>query len=188
MRRLEKELPDSDWHHWLIEALDTASFVLADLTDHNPFVTYELGLAHSRRLPTMLILDSRNDRISPTVRGSMFLPYDNDALAPFEHRLGRWTTSTLLDLKRAPSNGDSISYERALGLFEELRKHSPMPTAPVTAEEYGTRLLVAQGRGDHLRVGSEAASAAWYLLSHVMRDSDKTATMSAIEEWTRSRD
>ena len=102
LRRLEQALPDAEWQCWLVHSIRTASFVVADVTDHNPFVMYELGLAHGRELPTLLIVDSKHERIPATVLGSPFLTYNNCDLDRFEEELTAWIVTTA-DTLRLPS-------------------------------------------------------------------------------------
>jgi hypothetical protein len=61
MSRLETALPDSEWQYWLLDAVERADLLLVDVTDHNPFVMYELGLAHHRMLPAIFIVNQAND-------------------------------------------------------------------------------------------------------------------------------
>jgi hypothetical protein len=49
MNRLEVELPDPDWLNWVALSISSCDFVVVDLSDHNPFVMYELGLTHAAK-------------------------------------------------------------------------------------------------------------------------------------------
>jgi hypothetical protein len=192
MRRLEHALPDAEWQCWLIESVHRAQFVLADMTDHNPFVMYELGLAHTRRLPTLLMVDSRNERIPATVLGTPFLTYDNRDLGRFEAELAR-RIAIAVDERRRPAArklclrlaGDR-PYERALDLLRAFLAEARVEAEAVSHYEFATRLTVAEGRGDSLPAGSNGQRVAWYLLPRIIRDSDRTRIMQAIEAWSRS--
>lgn len=58
------------------DAIDQADFVLADVTDSNANVLFELGYAYGRGKPTLLLLDrSRSPDLPFDVRDFRFLIY-----------------------------------------------------------------------------------------------------------------
>jgi len=75
MRRLEKEIGDSAWHLWLLDSAQEPDMVLVDLTDNNPFVMYELGYVHYRRLPIVFIMNASEQRMPAMVRGAVCSAY-----------------------------------------------------------------------------------------------------------------
>ena len=192
MCRLEEALPDPEWQRWLVDSVRTAHFVVADVTDHNAFVMYELGLAHSRGLPGLLIVDSRNERVSATVLGSPFLPYDTSDLASFEKDLSTLVASKVAEVPSArpatqahdPTYRDL--YQQALWLFHQFRVNTSLDIRPVSAEEFAVRLAVAAGRGERIRTGVERLEDAWCLMPRIVRDSDQVKRMQTIWNWMKS--
>ena len=56
----------------IIEKLFSASMVFADITDFNPNVMYELGVRHSFKKPSSIVIESRKSRNIPfDVRGML---------------------------------------------------------------------------------------------------------------------
>jgi len=179
MLRLEEVLADADWQYWLIRTVPQASVVLADVTDHNPFVMYELGLAHARRIPTLLIVDSRNERVSATVLGTPFIPYAVNDLEAFENELAKAIEELVSNPTITPDI--SHSYEYALALAEGFATATGLPVDTISLDEFTTRLDVATDRGDLCPAGT------WkdlYLLARTVRHADDVQLMRSLRNWS----
>lgn len=59
-------------------AIDEADIIIADLTDFNPNVMYELGFAHAIRKPTLLIVKRGLEGLPSDIGGNFFIVYDPD--------------------------------------------------------------------------------------------------------------
>ena len=60
---VERSLESNHQHglRAIIQGIENADMVIADLTKANPNVTYELGIAHTRKKPALLIAQNRDD-------------------------------------------------------------------------------------------------------------------------------
>lgn len=191
MCRLEVALEDANWQHWLAESVLRADLVLADVTDNNPFVMYELGLAHQQGLPTTLIVNSNNGCIPATVRGTPFLPYADDDFASFENSLATLLRDAIQGLKsKGPETAASVAadrylhyYNEALKLMTLFRASAAVAVNPVSRDEFFTRLSVAEHRGDRMPDNRNKRQIARYLLARMISNSDKVEVMRAAEEW-----
>jgi hypothetical protein len=185
MSRLEEILPDAEWQYWLVESVRRADFALADVTDNNPFVMYELGLVHNQQLPSLLIVNSRNEQIPATVLGTPFLSYDEQDLYGFEADLSAAIQTLAQEsgtsVRQLGSVGDP--YQQALALLQRFRLETSIPVEPVGPDEFRTRLQVAEARGDRGSRKGEGKPVAWYLLSRIISNSDKVKTMNALTTW-----
>jgi hypothetical protein len=202
MCRLEVEIADSAWHLWLLDAVERADAVLVDLTDHNPFVMYELGYAHRRQLPTTFIVRAGEERVPATVRGAVCIPY-GDGCEGFERTL----VDELLQTRRAVAHRQRVVvsgsaaaapsspitdaeihglYLAAAALAEEIGRAIPRPFAAVDEHEFRARLTVAVRRGapDPRTLPPGAATRA--LLSLFFEHSDRVDVMRTIGEWSVS--
>ena len=194
MRRLEELLPDHDWQYWLVESVGQVDFVLADVTDHNPFVMYELGLVHQRKLPTVLIVNGRNDRVSATVLGSPFLSYDTQRLNRFEGELTRALQAAgeeamaHLETHHPSPSEEIISqwYAQVSDLLETFIAETEIAVEPVRLEEFTTRLRVATRRGARPPSKGGTARLATYLMPRLIRDADKVEVMKKLSSWLSS--
>jgi hypothetical protein len=179
MLRLEEYMVDAEWQRWLVHTVRRASVVLADVTDHNPFVMYELGLAHARQLPTLLIVDTRNERVSATVLGTPFLPYDVDHLPGFESRLATALARLTTGVTFTPS------YAHARALTDDFSAATGLAVPTVSRDEFATRIEVAIDRGD---LPLDGPGEALYLLARVVENADDVGVMRALWEWSASAD
>ncbi len=65
----------------IFEAIQRASFVVADLSKQNQNVTYELGYAHALGKPSILLLNLKSDFTLPSdLAGFNVIAYDPDNL------------------------------------------------------------------------------------------------------------
>jgi hypothetical protein len=188
MRRLEVALTDAEWQWWLIANLPSASFAVVDVTDHNPFVMYELGLAHNRLLPALLIVDSRNERVPATVLGSPFLPYDGLAPHTCLDALAAWIADAAAACRALPlaavGSGDGCRHDVAVDLLQQFRHQSAMTVEAVSRDEFTTRMRVAEGRGELPAPDGDGRRLALRLLPRIIRHSDDVQVMSAVWQWT----
>ncbi len=191
--RLEVELPDPEWQLWLAEAVDRADLVLADVTDHNPFVMYELGLAHRGRPPTTLMINKRNGRLPATLLGSLFHAYDDRHLALFENELAGALRASLRQLEDPLVDAAGLGrhqlagwHAEAIELLEIYRSQVGMPVQQVTEEEFVVRIRVAAARGLRFPGGSDAKDHARVLLPALIADVGEVETMRPLIEWLSS--
>lgn len=188
--RLETEIPDSSWHLWLLDALDRCDVALVDLTHHNPFVTYELGCVHQRRLPVALMLDAREPRLPATVRGA--------ACALYGAGRRHFAEDVIDDLRQlhftrtqaqgiaSPAAASRELYRTAVWTSDAFIHATGLDLVRVDEPEFRARVTVAERRGapdPRLLAGHTATRV---LLSLVLQDSDRVDVMAAICDWGRA--
>ena len=186
MRRLEDLLPDAEWQLWVTRSVETADIVLADVTDNNPFVMYELGVAHAHRTPTLLIINRRNGTVPATVKGSFFLSYSDDHLQEFVSRLACAIRRNLRlswhsDLKMPAAE----LYSKTLRLLASRPAHFTMDLEPVTVDEFSTFIEVGLRRGEIPVLDRDMRNAADILLARLVNGSDSCKVMDLIELYAR---
>lgn len=75
----------------LTDAMDRADIVIADITDRNPNVMYELGHAHCLRKPTIILAESTSmDSIPSDLCGNDILTYDRGNIGSIQRPLARF--------------------------------------------------------------------------------------------------
>ncbi len=57
-------------------AIQLSDLVVANISGQNPNVMYELGFAHGRRKPTLLVVSQEVGRVPSDLAGILFLVYD----------------------------------------------------------------------------------------------------------------
>jgi hypothetical protein len=79
------------WADALTDAFRRADIVVADVTDANPNVMYELGFAQSQRKPTIILAEASSERTVPFYLGGYnILTYDANNLQSLEKPLTRF--------------------------------------------------------------------------------------------------
>jgi hypothetical protein len=183
MLRLEAEVEDSAWHTWLLDALEQAHVVLADLTEHNAYVMYELGCAHLRRLPVSYVVDARDGRITSSVRGCAFVPYGDDQpgfeamvagdIRQLPRAAGDWQPAPAIDAMLREADALADTFERS-----QRRAFARVP-API----FAARAAVAARRGHPDPRRMAAPYRARQLLAWRLGESERVDVMQALGGW-----
>ncbi len=184
MRRLENLLPDAEWQLWVTRSVESADIVLADVTDNNPFVMYELGVAHAHRTPTLLIVNRRNGTVPATVKGSFFLSYSDDHLREFVPRLANAIRRSLRlswhsELKMTAAE----LYAKTLHLLSSRPARFTTDFEPITVDEFSTFIEVGRRRGEIPALDRDMRNAADILLARLVNGSDSCKVMDLIERY-----
>lgn len=183
MRRLEEEVEDSAWHLWLLDSAEAPDMVLVDLTHHNPFVMYELGYVHYRRLPTVFIMNASEQRLPATVRGAVCTAY-GEGCEHFEHDLIEHLR--LLSCAR-PSAATAELYRMAKSAVNELDAAIGRHLSRVDESEFWLRLEVSRRRGAPDPACLTGRAQARYLMTLLVEESDRVEVMQAICAWSFGR-
>jgi len=71
-------------------AIEQADVVVADLTETDPNVMYQVGYAHAGRKPVLLLTQQRTGRLAADVGGNLFFVYDPAQPASLRENIKRW--------------------------------------------------------------------------------------------------
>lgn len=82
--------PGSSWVNAITDAIHASDLIVADITQQNLNVFYELGYAHALKKPTILIKDARSKADLPSDLLSLqYIVYDTDNLLDLVRLLER---------------------------------------------------------------------------------------------------
>ncbi len=70
--------PGSDLARGVLKLIERADFIIADVTESNPNVMFEVGFAQALRKPVLLIVKEGAPPISSVLAGEIYLVYDLD--------------------------------------------------------------------------------------------------------------
>ncbi len=182
---LEDLLEDWEWLDWLYASVNNCDLVVADPSKHNAFVMYELGIAHPKRQPTLIVLDREDSQLSGSLDGSPFRPYSNDHLEDFANRL----RSDLLVITRAikseavPIPNASTYFRHAECLMTRFVDETGQNVDAVDEITFNRRLnhAMSQGTFKPALAGTPLGEAG--LLTALIRSSRMVQTMAAMREW-----
>jgi hypothetical protein len=186
--RLEELQDDWHWLNWLHRSVDSSDLIVAEVTDNNAFVLYELGIARPRRLPTVLLLRHENPLITAALDGSPYLTYQSDQLELFGQRLAQ-----NLDELAAIRERSSWESSRAAGLFQranelllQMRDATGAELPAVEEDVFTLRLGHSFLHGTFVPQPIESAASKAALLSALVRTSRSTDVMARIRDWVHS--
>jgi predicted nucleotide-binding protein len=114
------------------EAIHNSSLVIADVTDGNSNVMYEVGFARAKNKPLILISNSSRKVPYDLVKGPVLI-YDLSNSSEFIESLVRW-------IKAALKNPDSFLFSQAVA--EQEKRHKVFISYSHHDKEYLDRLLV----------------------------------------------
>lgn len=73
------------------QAIERADFIIADLTESNPNVMYEVGFAHALRKPVLFIVQEGSGYIPHDIRGNLFIAYNLSNPDELRSKIQTWT-------------------------------------------------------------------------------------------------
>ncbi len=83
------------------EAIESADFVLVDVTGANPNVLFELGFARALRKPVLTLVQSSVDKVPMTLGTYLYFVYDPDDLDSLRYVLEQWIDRTVIPRREA---------------------------------------------------------------------------------------
>jgi hypothetical protein len=82
--------PGSDLARGVLKLIERADFIIADVTESNPNVMFEIGYAQALRKPVLLILKEGSPPISSVLAGEIYLIYDLAQPERLLQYIGAW--------------------------------------------------------------------------------------------------
>ncbi len=78
VERFDQMPPGALFTSFILERIRRADLIVADVSQHNPNVMYELGFAHALRKPTILLASTKSDdsKLPADLAGFRYLLYD----------------------------------------------------------------------------------------------------------------
>ncbi|MDT5272817.1 MAG: hypothetical protein QOH49_5003 [Acidobacteriota bacterium] len=152
-----------------------ADVIIADCSDRNPNVFYELGIAHAHDKKVILITkDPIND--APTdIKQFEFIPYRLDNHTEFLERLDNALRNVFI-------NRYEEWYDRAVAIFKGFRKETHAGVEMASKELFIQRLAVAEQRRELPSIEDELGVIE-LVLPRIIADSADVEVMSSITEW-----
>lgn len=140
-------------HEDVVDQIELASAVIADLTDDNPNVNYEIGIARSLGKPIVMLSAARQPDSVPFYYKGQRIHFVDSGAAGWEHMLGTYIQSSLTHAVRM----DPLSENQKIGLtgifraddsaFEaELKRQIKLTTRQIVAVGWGMAFLNRQRR------------------------------------------
>jgi len=96
-----REIVEDIW-----ESICIAQVIVADVTDRNPNVFYELGICHTLG-KEVVVVTQRGDDVPFDIRHRRYIEYSEDGLTTLKARLGKTIKNVVLRVGSSSSNNDA---------------------------------------------------------------------------------
>lgn len=83
------------------QAIESAALIILDLTGFSPNVMYELGLAHAKRKPVMLMVQREFDRIPADLEGYHMIVYNPEEPIKLKRLIMIWAQRYIVEREQA---------------------------------------------------------------------------------------
>jgi len=182
---LDELLEDWQWLDWLYTSVQQCDLILANPSQHNAYVMYEIGVARTNMRPTLLMLDHEDSWLSGSLDGSSFLPYSNTMLNELSSNL-RANLSILAGVTIAQDKqirDFTKYYSDAVLLLNGICDESGQNIESVDKGAFTVRLTHSINHGTFTPelIGTPLGNTA--LLAALIRSSRTVSTMSTIQKW-----
>lgn len=87
----EEFVAGARWADEMLDSLRSSDFIIADLSESNPNVVFELGVAHGLRKPFVILVSTEGEgKIPSDLSGYQYITYDPHDPSELEYRLERF--------------------------------------------------------------------------------------------------
>ena len=159
----------------IIDYIKNSDVLIADCTDRNPNVFYELGIAHALGKKVILITKDELRDAPADVRHFEFIKYDLSNDTDFLNRLDN-------ALRHVFVTRYAIFYSKALQIFDEFNRETGTSSTPASEEIFMQRLAVSE-RTQGLPEIEDILGITELVLPKIISDSSDIRIMSKVTGW-----
>jgi len=133
----------------IIEKLRTSRIVLADITDRNPNVFYELGVRHSLSKRT-IIMAQGIEHVPSDLRGYWFIDYENTlgGVTPFKKEIRRLFDEIQEDPDKSDNPVSDFLAQQNLSVYSYVNTENIKKLTALYTELGGNMITLREFRGD----------------------------------------
>ena len=155
--------------------IQSADFVIGDITGRNANVFYELGLADAYGKPAILLTAEAVEDAPADVRHLEFVKYD---LSNAEQAIGSIEGA----VQHLVSERFVGTHERAIQLLRQFNADTRSNVPAATIQMFVQRLIIGE-RTAAIPDESDPVGFAQFMLPRIVADSSEAAVMKSIVEW-----
>ena len=158
----------------IVEYIDQADVVIADCTDRNPNVFYELGIAHAKKKPVVLITSDDIEESPTDIRAFEFISYAQLTVDAFFARLDNALQNTV-------GNPFAGLYPEALDLFRRFAAATHFQQEPSSEQDFEAVSRTMLGRGQP--IPAEGRRRAELLVRRLLGAEPEIQVLTSLKEW-----
>jgi hypothetical protein len=164
------------------DQISEASFLIADTTGNNANVFFELGIAHERNKPVILLTQDNPKEVPVDIRPFEFIKYELDKHVDFFARLDNAVRNVL-----GSSLGIPQLYELARDLLKQFNADSGFTHGQAPFEDFHARVVsVAQTEG--IPGLDDSVGLSSFLLPRIRQDATDMNVMDRVLIWLGKRE
>lgn len=156
-----------------------ADVIIADCSDRNPNVFYELGIAHAYDKKVILITKDPISEAPTDIKQFEFIPYKLDSHTEFFERLDNALRNVFVYRYEK-------WYERATVIFREFKRSTHARVEMASKDTFIQRLSAAEQTRELPSIKDELGVAE-LVLPRIIADSSDINVMSSITEWLTAK-
>ena len=162
----------------VVDEIENADVVIADLTGNNPNVFFELGIAYRAKKPIILMAQEEPNEIPVDIRSFEYIRYDLDEADDFVAKIDR-ALASLFEQRYQQL------YDRALPELRRFRGDTHVAAPEVDIAEFKRRVLRDERAAGLPDAGSEA-NLMRFLLPRIL-DSNDIDLLQRLNGWLGQR-
>lgn len=162
----------------VVDEIENADVVIADLTGNNPNVFFELGIAYRAKKPIILMAQEEPNQIPVDIRSFEYIRYDLDEADDFVTKIDR-ALASLFEQRYQQL------YDRALPELRRFRGDTHVAAPEVDIAEFKRRVLRDERAAGLPDAGSEA-NLMRFLLPRIL-DSNDIDLLQRLNGWLGQR-
>lgn len=153
----------------------TADVIIADCSNRNPNVMYELGIAHSLNKKVILITSDSISEAPSDIRHLEFIPYKLDNHSVFIEKLDNAVRNVFFD------RYEKI-YDIAKEIFDKFKKETSAPVNIASKEIFLSRAMSSESSQNFPNI-ENIAEVIEFVLPKIIENSTDATVMKKVTDW-----
>lgn len=163
----------------VVSYIQEADVIIADCSERNANVFYELGIAHTLKKDVILITSDPIDKAPSDIRAFEFIRYALDDHLGFVEKLDRALRAVL-------GNPFDALYNQASALFDTFRNDTHLQIARATKERF-TEQIAARVRRNGLPPSDDEKALTQILLPLIIEGPPELSVMNKLNSWIEQK-
>ena len=164
----------AEYLNTVLEEGDNADVIIADCSDNNANVFYELGIAHARDKKVILITKDNINNIPFDIKHLAVIPYENDAA--FLEKLDNALDNVFLTRY-------TIWQDRAESLFTEFKQTTQLSVTMISEDDFRSQIKRAERDGQLPDINSDDVEVVHFILFSAITESAQIEIGQQITQW-----
>jgi hypothetical protein len=163
----------------ITDQIDRADLIIGDISGLNPNVFYELGIAHAKRIPMILMTSDKLDSVPTDLKGHEFIVYDMEHPDELVCKLDN-------AIKNMFEGKYQIYYKDAEELLKKFNAYYKSSYSKVSRDEFKTRIRRDQAI-QRIPNQKDGYAYAAFLLPNILENPSSREVMRCVKDWLNQK-